>query len=60
LRQQRKRRPAVRKEHVRAKGSLEIQGEIFQRHRALLPHVGNCIGTVAFTSKAGVRVLKLE
>jgi hypothetical protein len=31
------------------------------RHRALLPHAGNCIGTMAFTlQKAGVRVLKLE
>jgi len=26
-----------------------IQGDIFERHRGLLPHVGNCIGTMAFT-----------
>jgi hypothetical protein len=42
--------------------SLEGRGfPLRHRHRALLPHAGNCIGTMAFTfQKAGVRVLKLE
>jgi hypothetical protein len=38
---------------ARPKGPLGIQGEIFQQHRALLPHVGNCIGTVAFHISKG-------
>jgi len=31
-----------------AKGSVGIQGAIFRRHRAVLPHAGNCIGTIEF------------
>jgi len=48
--------------HAVRKGSVGTQRAVCRPPRAVLPHAGNCIRTIALLikGKAGVRILKME